>query len=425
MTARHELLARAAAMRGAQIVGFPELFNSPYFGQARAPRDHHGAEAIPEGPTTRRMQRLAYATGMVIVAPVHETDDHGFHYSTAAVIDADGTYLGKCRKHHIPHSKGSWEGSVFRPGDLVPVAFATAVGRIGVCLSDDRHSPDYWQALGQAGAQLVYNPSTAYRGLSAYLWQLEQPAAAVANEYFVAAVNRVGREPRYGGNDFHGASYVVDPRGQFVGDIASATEQEVLIRDLDFGLLERESRHADAASAHKEREEEPYRVAARLRELRKEGRSGDAYRLMSEAAAGPMAFAPRFARALEETGLAAEVAMLLWELSAQPADRIAGLVRAFTDAARAEDCRVLLHQSAARPAADVAAMATALQDSGRCRDAVTLLTAFIRSHMDEETAHIARQRPELAGLLLQSAARISPLRHNGVAAALRLASPSP
>ena len=146
-------------------------------------------------------------------------------------------YLGTYRKHHIPQVKGFWEKFYFRPGNLGWPVFDTAVGKVGVYICYDRHFPEGWRALGLAGAQLVYNPSATSRGLSAYLWQLEQPAAAVANEYFIAAINRVGTE-EYGDNDFYGTSYFVDPRGQFVGEVASDKEEELVVRDLDFGLID-------------------------------------------------------------------------------------------------------------------------------------------------------------------------------------------
>jgi beta-ureidopropionase len=111
------------------------------------------------------------------------------------------------------------------------------VGRVGVYICYDRHFPEGWRALGLAGAHLVYNPSATSRSLSAYLWQLEQPAAAVANQYFIAAINRVGRE-EYGDNDFYGTSYFVDPRGQFVGGVASDTSEELVVRDLDFDMID-------------------------------------------------------------------------------------------------------------------------------------------------------------------------------------------
>jgi N-carbamoylputrescine amidase len=133
--------------------------------------------------------------------------------------------------------KGFWEKFYFRPGNLGWPVFETAAGRVGVYICYDRHFPEGWRALGLAGAQIVYNPSATSRGLSAYLWQLEQPAAAVANEYFIAAINRVGVE-EFGDNDFYGTSYFVDPRGQLVGDAASNYEEELLVRDLDLDVIE-------------------------------------------------------------------------------------------------------------------------------------------------------------------------------------------
>ncbi|MGN5380895.1 nitrilase-related carbon-nitrogen hydrolase [Streptomyces lasalocidi] len=237
MVAKHEAHARAAARQGAQVIGFQEVFNAPYFCQVQEPGHYRWAEPVPDGPTVRRMRELARETGMVTVVPVFEVEQSGFYYNTAAVIDADGTYLGKYRKHHIPQVKGFWEKYYFKPGNLGWPVFDTAVGKVGVYICYDRHFPEGWRQLGLNGAQLVYNPSATHRGLSAYLWQLEQPAAAVANEYFVAAINRVGRE-EYGDNDFYGTSYFVDPRGQFVGETASDTSEELLVRDLDFGLID-------------------------------------------------------------------------------------------------------------------------------------------------------------------------------------------
>lgn len=237
MIVKHEEHAREASRKGAQVMGFQEVFNAPYFCQVQEPEHYRWAEPVPDGPTVRRMCELARETGMVLVVPVFEVEDSGHYYNAAAVIDADGTYLGKYRKHHIPQVNGFWEKFYFRPGNLGWPVFDTAVGRIGVYICYDRHFPEGWRALGLAGAQLVYNPSATSRGLSAYLWRLEQPAAAVANEYFIAAINRVGTEP-YGANDFYGSSYFVDPRGQFVGEAASDTKEELLVRDLDFGMID-------------------------------------------------------------------------------------------------------------------------------------------------------------------------------------------
>ena len=241
MIEAHVQATRQAADQGAQIIGFQEVFNAPYFCQVQEEEHYRWAEAVPEGPTVTRMRELARELGIVIVVPVYEVDGTGIYYNTAAVIDADGSYLGKYRKHHIPQVRGFWEKYYFKPGNLGWPVFDTAVGKVGVYICYDRHFPEGWRALGLAGAEIVYNPSATSRGLSAYLWQLEQPAAAVANEYFVAAINRVGIE-EYGDNDFYGTSYFVNPRGQFVGQVASDKEEELVIRDLDLDLIE-EVRH--------------------------------------------------------------------------------------------------------------------------------------------------------------------------------------
>jgi N-carbamoylputrescine amidase len=236
MIVKHEQHARAAAADGARIIGFQEVFNAPYFCQVQDAEHYKWAEPVPDGPTVQRMRALARETGMVIVVPVYEIEQDGFYYNTAAVIDADGTFLGKYRKHHIPQVHGFWEKFYFKPGNLGWPVFDTAVGKVGVYICYDRHFPEGWRALGLAGAQLVYNPSATHRGLSSYLWQLEQPAAAVANEYFIAAINRVGVE-EYGDNDFYGTSYFVDPRGQIVGEAASGKDEELVVRDLDFDKI--------------------------------------------------------------------------------------------------------------------------------------------------------------------------------------------
>jgi N-carbamoylputrescine amidase len=229
--------AREAAQKGAQVMCFQELFYGPYFCQVQENEHFEYAEPIPDGPTTKLMQDLAKETGMVLVVPIFEMEQEGFYYNTAAVIDADGTYLGKYRKNHIPHVKGFWEKFYFRPGNMGYPVFNTAVGKVGVYICYDRHFPEGWRALGLNGAKIVFNPSATSRGLSMYLWNLEQPASAVANEYFIGAINRVGKEP-FGDNDFYGSSYFVDPRGQIIGDSASDTEEELVIRDLDLDLIE-------------------------------------------------------------------------------------------------------------------------------------------------------------------------------------------
>ncbi|MDQ7903923.1 nitrilase-related carbon-nitrogen hydrolase [Phytohabitans sp. ZYX-F-186] len=235
MIKAHEEYARQAAAQGAKVTCFQELFYGPYFCQVQDSAYYSYAESIP-GPTTERFQALAAELGMVMVLPMYEQEQPGVLYNTAAVVDADGTYLGKYRKTHIPQVKGFWEKFYFRPGNLGYPTFDTAVGRIGVYICYDRHFPEGWRALGLAGATVVFNPSATHRGLSSYLWKLEQPASAVANEYFVGAINRVGVEP-LGENDFYGTSYFVDPEGKFVGETGDPHQAELIVRDLDLALL--------------------------------------------------------------------------------------------------------------------------------------------------------------------------------------------
>ncbi|KUL29983.1 nitrilase-related carbon-nitrogen hydrolase [Actinoplanes awajinensis] len=235
MIKAHEDYARDAAAQGAKVICFQELFYGPYFCQVQDAAFYEYAEAIP-GPTTERFQALAAELGMVMILPMYEKEQEGVLYNTAAVLDADGTYLGKYRKNHIPQVKGFWEKFYFRPGNLGYPVFDTAVGRVGVYICYDRHFPEGWRALGLNGAQIVFNPSATSRGLSSYLWQLEQPASAVANEYFIGAINRVGVED-LGENDFYGQTYFVDPEGKFVGEVGDTHHPELIIRDLDLSLL--------------------------------------------------------------------------------------------------------------------------------------------------------------------------------------------
>jgi N-carbamoylputrescine amidase len=229
-------LARQAAADGAQVLSFQELFYGPYFCQVQDSKFFSFTERVPGGPTTELMCSLARELHMVLVVPVFEEEQPGVYYNTAAVIDADGTYLGKYRKTHIPQIQGFFEKYYFRPGNLGYPVFQTAVGPIGVYICYDRHFPEGWRALGLAGARIVFNPSATSRSLSQYLWRLEQPASAVANEYFVGAINRVGIEP-LGDDDFYGGSYFVNPRGQLVGEAAPDDKSAVVVRDLDMDLL--------------------------------------------------------------------------------------------------------------------------------------------------------------------------------------------
>jgi N-carbamoylputrescine amidase len=237
MIARHVGLVAEAARQGAQAVCLQELFYGPYFCAEQETRWYQLTERVPEGATTGLMQELARTHGIVLVVPVYEEEQPGVYYNTAAVIDADGRFLGKYRKTHIPHCKpGFWEKFYFRPGNLGYPVFDTAVGKIGVYICYDRHFPEGARALGLNGAEIVLNPSATVAGLSEYLWKLEQPAHAVANGYFVGAINRVGVETPWNIGEFYGTSYFCDPRGRIIAE-APRDQDHVLVADLDLDLI--------------------------------------------------------------------------------------------------------------------------------------------------------------------------------------------
>jgi beta-ureidopropionase len=183
------------------------------------------------------MRELARRHELVLVVPFFEKELEGVFYNTAVVIDADGTVAGKYRKTHIPQvGPIFWEKYFFKPGNLGYPVFDTRVGRVGVFICYDRHFPEPARLLGLHGAQLTFNPSATVESLSRYLWELEQPAHAVANGFFVGAVNRVGEELVEGAR-FYGSSYFCDPRGQIVAQ-ASDREDEVLVADLDLSMID-------------------------------------------------------------------------------------------------------------------------------------------------------------------------------------------
>ncbi|HXJ93605.1 MAG TPA: nitrilase-related carbon-nitrogen hydrolase [Terriglobia bacterium] len=238
MVAKHLRLVEQAARQHAQILCLQELFYGPYFCAEQKARWYELTERVPEGPTTQQFLKLAKKHRMAIVLPVYEEEITGLYYNTAAVIDADGRYLGKYRKHHIPHCyPGFWEKFYFTPGNLGYPVFETRYAKIGVYICYDRHFPEGARALGLNGAQIVFNPSATVAGLSEYLWKLEQPAHAVANGYFVGAINRVGHEQPWDIGEFYGQSYFCDPRGQIIAQ-ASRDKDELLVADLNLDLIQ-------------------------------------------------------------------------------------------------------------------------------------------------------------------------------------------
>jgi beta-ureidopropionase len=234
----HQLeLVRQAAEHGVQMLCFQEIFTTPYFCAEQQTRWYEAVEKVPDGPTVKLMQEVAKEHGMVLVVPIYEEEQTGIYYNTAAVIDADGKYLGKYRKTHIPHvAPGFWEKFYFRPGNLGYPCFDTAFARIGVYICYDRHFPEGARCLGLNGAEIIFNPSATVAGLSEYLWKLEQPAHAVANGYFVGAINRVGTEAPWNIGEFYGQSYFCDPRGQILAE-GSRDQDELVVADLDMDKI--------------------------------------------------------------------------------------------------------------------------------------------------------------------------------------------
>jgi N-carbamoylputrescine amidase len=225
-----------AGKRGVQVLCFQEVFTQPYFCPSQDPKWYAAAEAIPDGPTTRLMIDYAKKYSMVIVVPIYEERMAGVYYNTAAVIDTDGKYLGKYSKTHIPQVAGFWEKFFFKPGASDYPVFDTAYCKLGVYICYDRHFPEGWRALALNGAEYVVNPSATVAGLSQYLWELEQPASAVANGYFIGAVNRVGWEAPWNIGEFYGNSYVVNPRGQIEAQ-ASQDQDELLVHEIDLDMV--------------------------------------------------------------------------------------------------------------------------------------------------------------------------------------------
>jgi N-carbamoylputrescine amidase len=237
MIDKHLPLIEDAGKKGVQVLCLQELFYGPYFCAEQKTRWYALTEQIPDGPTTTMFQDIAKRLGMVIVLPIYEQENTGVYYNTAAVIDADGKYLGKYRKHHIPQvAPGFWEKYYFRPGNTGYPVFQTAVGKVGVYICYDRHFPEGARILGLNGAEIVFNPSATVAGLSEYLWKLEQPAHAVANGYFVGAINRVGIEAPWNIGEFYGQSYFCDPRGGLVAE-GSRDRDELVVADLNLDLI--------------------------------------------------------------------------------------------------------------------------------------------------------------------------------------------
>ncbi len=241
---------RDAAAQGAQIVCLQELFRSQYFCQTEDHRYFELAESIP-GPTTSRLGPLAKELGVVIVASLFEKRAEGLYHNTAAVIDADGTYLGKYRKMHIPDDPLYYEKFYFTPGDLGFRSWDTRFGRIGVLVCWDQWYPEAARLTAMTGAQILFYP-TAIGWLPAEkqehgaqqqaAWETIQRSHAIANGVYVCAVNRVGHEgPADGGIEFWGGSFVSDPGGGLL--VKGGSGEEVLVASCDLSKVDASRTH--------------------------------------------------------------------------------------------------------------------------------------------------------------------------------------
>lgn len=235
MIYKHEKMIGEAAAKGTQILCLQELFHLPYFPAEQDAKWYEYAETIP-GPLTNRMGKAAKKHNMVLIVPMYEKEMTGIYYNACAIIDADGRVLGKYRKNHIPHLPDFWEKFYFKPGNLGYPVFNTAYGKIGAYICYERHFPEGARILGLNGAEIVFNPSATIASLSKHLWELDQPALAVANGYFVATINRVGIEAPWNTGRFYGSSYICNPKGEIIAK-GSENKDETIVADVDLDMI--------------------------------------------------------------------------------------------------------------------------------------------------------------------------------------------
>jgi N-carbamoylputrescine amidase len=235
-------LIREAAGKGAQIICLQELFASEYFCQEENYNNFSLAEPVP-GTTTRRFQDLANELNVVLLVSLFEKRAKGIYYNTLVVIDADGIFLGKYRKNHIPDDPGYYEKFYFTPGDTGYSVFCTKYARIGGLVCWDQWYPEAARITSLMGAEILFYPtaigwavsqSEAINKQQYSAWQTIQQAHAIANGVFVVSVNRTGREQNI---NFWGGSFIADPYGQMLFQ-ASHENEEVHVEELDFGKID-------------------------------------------------------------------------------------------------------------------------------------------------------------------------------------------
>jgi N-carbamoylputrescine amidase len=227
-----------AAARGAKIIGLQEMFTTKYFCIEQNPKHFQLAEPIESGPSVNALANVAKKLGVVIVAPLFEARGSEVYHNTAAVIDADGSVLGKYRKMHIPQDPGFEEKFYFTPGDLGFRTWSTAHGKIGVLICWDQWYPEAARLTALSGANILFYPTAigwlpeekATLGQAQHTaWETVQRGHGVANGCYIAATNRVGTE---GQTQFWGQSFVSNPYGEIIAK-ATSDKEEVLIADCD------------------------------------------------------------------------------------------------------------------------------------------------------------------------------------------------
>ncbi len=236
---RAEAGIKDAASKGAQIVCLQELFTSLYFCDVEDYENFKLAEPIP-GKSTDRMTSLAKSLGVVIIASLFEKRAQGIYHNTTAVIDADGSYLGKYRKMHIPDDPAYFEKFYFTPGDLGYKVFKTKFATIGILICWDQWYPEAARLTALAGAEILFYPTAIGWATSQgeetnteqyNAWQTIQRSHAIANGVHVVSVNRVGLE-QHGAMKFWGGSFVSNPFGTLLAK-ASHDNEEVIVVDID------------------------------------------------------------------------------------------------------------------------------------------------------------------------------------------------
>lgn len=228
---------REAAKKGAQIICLQELFRSLYFCDVEDYENFKLAEPIP-GPSTKVLGKLAKELGVVIVASLFEKRTEGIYHNTTAVLDADGSYLGKYRKMHIPDDPAYYEKFYFTPGDLGYKVFQTKFAKVGVLICWDQWYPEAARITSLMGAEILFYPTAIGWALSQdeatndeqyNAWQTIQRSHSVANGLHVVSVNRVGKEAEM---QFWGGSFISNPFGRLLYK-ASHDQEEIHVQELD------------------------------------------------------------------------------------------------------------------------------------------------------------------------------------------------